>query len=299
MAQQNATLAILFADVSKSTRLYEVLGDQAAQEIIAKALKRLADAADRHGGTVIKTIGDEIMCTFPSAGTAVEAARDMQRSLGSMKVSDEPGLTHLNIYVGLHYGPVVLENGDVFGDAVNVAARMVAHAKPRQILTTEETVDLLPVEQKGAAQYSDTTTVKGKTGEIHVHEIVWERTDVTVMVDRKQLSDHFRLRLELRVRNRTVVVDHNKPTISLGRQSHNDMVVNDSRVSRTHARIEYRRGTFVLVDESTNGTFVKPEGGDPVRLNMDEHRLVGQGVIVLGRENAFDSPDSICYFVKV
>ncbi len=299
MVQENSTLAILFADIAKSTQLYEKLGDTKAKEIIGIALGRLTEVTHRYDGTVIKTIGDEIMCTFPSALKAVEAAQDMQRAVETVKVSDLPGLTKLNLYVGFHYGPVIREGGDVFGDAVNLAARMVALAKPRQILSTEETVSRLPVEQRASVHYSDTTQVKGKTGEINVYEVVWEKLDVTVMVDRSKLAEQFHLRLELKARTKTLVVDSKLPSISLGRQPHNDIVVNDSRVSRTHAKVESRRGVFVLIDQSTNGTYVRPNGAPAARVGMDEYKLTGEGVIVLGRENAFDSPDAIQYSIKV
>ena len=58
-------LAILFADVSGSTKLYETLGNTRAQTIISKALEVLSQAAGRHQGTIVKNIGDELMCTFP------------------------------------------------------------------------------------------------------------------------------------------------------------------------------------------------------------------------------------------
>ena len=74
MARKAATLAIVFADISGSTRLYESLGDQTARQLIAECLEVMTEQVAKYSGTVIKTIGDEIMCTFPSANQAVEAA---------------------------------------------------------------------------------------------------------------------------------------------------------------------------------------------------------------------------------
>ena len=79
----------------------------------------------------------------------------------------------------------------------------------------------------------------------------------------------------------------------------NDVVVNDNRVSRSHAKIEYRRGKFVLIDQSTNGTFVLFQGKKPIDIKRDEAPLLGTGIISLGREVNPDSPLSIHYSIKM
>ncbi|MEW5735570.1 MAG: adenylate/guanylate cyclase domain-containing protein [Thermodesulfobacteriota bacterium] len=298
MAEQEIPLTILFADIAKSTHLYEILGDVAAQKIIGVVLANLSQVAERHRGKIVKTIGDAVMCTFTSVNDAVEAAWDMQVTIGRLGFLEYPQISSLNIYVGLHSGLVVEREGDVFGDAVNVAARMAEIAKPRQILTTEKTVSELAPELAVMARCADTTTLKGKTGEVKIFEVVWEQQDQTVMVDGLLDSHVFRLRLELRLGNDIIEVDQNRPIVTLGRQSHNDLVVDDSRVSRSHARVEYRRGKFVLVDQSSNGTFVLPTGGKTTRLRRDEAPLLGHGLIGLGKPPDPDSPDSIHFMIK-
>ena len=141
--QHNAQLSILFADISGSTALYDKLGNERALQLITRTLDILILEMAKHQGTLIKTIGDEIMCTFPDVATAVIAAQAMQFAL--------EGQSHANghqIYVriGIHYGDVIQESGDVFGDAVNVAARVTAITRARQILTTQAVVDMLPQE---------------------------------------------------------------------------------------------------------------------------------------------------------
>jgi pSer/pThr/pTyr-binding forkhead associated (FHA) protein len=79
--------------------------------------------------------------------------------------------------------------------------------------------------------------------------------------------------------------------VTIGRQPHNNLVVNDIRVSRTHARIEYRRGKFILIDQSTNGTYTEGQEGDHIHLRRDEVPLSGSGVISLGRKIMRDSVD--------
>lgn len=298
--RKTVTLAILFADIAKSTHLYEKLGDKIARNLIAKCISLMTDATLKHNGTLIKTIGDEIMCTFPTANDAVAAAMDMHQDLEDMTVDDKPGAPPPNIYVGIHMGSVISEGGDVFGDAVNVAARMVSQAKQRQIITTEETVEELSPEYKSSAHCIDKTTIKGKSGEIKIYEVIWERQDMTVMLDDSPLEAvALRAYLELEYHGQTIEVDESRPSISLGRQSHNDVVVQDNRVSRTHARIEYRRSKFVLIDQSSNGTYALLQGKKKIALKRDEGQLLGNGIIALGREPNPDSPDVIRFVIKL
>ena len=297
--RETVTLAILFADIAKSTQLYETLGDKVAQDLIGSCLTRLSRVTAEHNGTVIKTIGDEIMCTFPSADDAVEAGMDMHQALEELPMMEKFGRPSPNIYVGIQWGPVIREGNDVFGDAVNVAARMVALSKQRQIITTEQTVEALTPEHRSSVRCIDKTTIKGKSGEIDIYEVVWERQDVTVMVEDSLDSLKVDSRLELEFHGTMIQINADRPSATLGRQGHNDVVVKDNRVSRSHARIEYRRGKFVLIDQSTNGTFVSIQGRKNLMLKRDEAQLFGSGVISLGRGIDADSPMAIRFSIKL
>jgi len=284
MTRKNITLAILFADVADSTKIYETLGNEAARKLIGDCISLLSKVTESHQGTVIKTIGDEIMCTFPTIDDAVAAAMNMNRNLMNMPVDGKPGAFPPNIYVGIQLGPVIREDNDVFGDAVNVAARMVALAKQRQIITTEETVEAMHSDSENTVRYVDKTTIKGKSGETKIYEIMWEEKDETIMMDASLDSVIIETRLELKSGNQILEVDQNRPSVTLGRQNHNDLVIDDVRVSRTHARIEYRRGKFVLIDQSTNGTYAVMQGEKSIKLKRDEAALLGNGIISLGRK---------------
>ncbi|MBW2610090.1 MAG: adenylate/guanylate cyclase domain-containing protein [Deltaproteobacteria bacterium] len=299
MTKENIDLAILFADIAKSTHLYETLGNKIAKNLIDSCISLLTRVTVQHQGTVIKTIGDEIMCTFQSANDAVEAAIEMNRGIEEMIVEGMPGAPPPNIYVGIQRGPVIREDNDVFGDAVNMAARMVAQAKQRQIITTEETVSALNPEHKELARCIDKTTIKGKSGEIDIYEVVWEQQDATVMVDEDFSAMTLQALMEVQFQGQQIDVDQNRPSITLGRQSHNEVVVNDNRVSRSHASIEYRRGKFILIDKSTNGTYALIQGKKSINLRRDEAQLLGNGIIGLGREVTPDSPLAIHYKIKL
>lgn len=172
-------LAVLFADVSGSTSLYERLGDRAALEAVATILDVLRSATGEFEGRVIKTLGDEIMAVFPSAQAAAHCAIGMQNRVAALPPFD--GI-QLGVRIGLHFGAVVEKGGDVFGDAVNTAARMTELAKSGQIATTEATVDALPSSLRHAARDLDRLSVKGKRGEIRVYEMIWrDDEDLTVL----------------------------------------------------------------------------------------------------------------------
>jgi class 3 adenylate cyclase len=299
MTRKTGNLAILFADIAKSTQIYEALGNKDAKNIIDSCLSLLRKATGDHQGKVIKEIGDEIMCVFPTALKAVEAAKDMHQALEDMPPMDKPGYTAANIYVGIQYGPVIIEGGDVFGDAVNVAARMVALAKQRQIITTQETISALPEGHEFDVHIIDKTTVKGKSGEMDIYEVIWEEQDLTVMMDDSVEAEVIKARLVLEFENNKLEMDENRPSATLGRQIHNDIVVKDGRVSRTHARIEYRRGKFILIDQSSNGTHLLIQGKKSVTIKRDETQLISNGLIGLGREPTPDSPKAVHYAVKM
>jgi len=300
MPREKLTLAILFADIAESTHLYEVLGNTIAQNIVGQCIALMNKVTIIHNGTVIKTIGDEIMCTFPSAIDAVEAARNMHEAFVEMPLDAKPGITPPNIYVGIQYGPVIREKGDVFGDAVNVAARMVSQAKQRQIITTEDTINALPQYHGFNVRCIDKTIIKGKSGTVDIYEIIWEQHDLTVTLDDSAYSiPTLKCTMELTFGPQSIEVDENHPSVTLGRQIHNDLVVNDNRISRSHARVEYRRGKFFLIDQSTNGTFALIQGKKKIHLKRDEKQLLGTGIIGLGRKVTPDSPKVIQYTIKM
>jgi len=273
---------ILFVDVCGSTKLYETLGNTRAQAVIAKTLDVLSQSTARNLGTVVKTIGDELMCTFPAAADAAQAAIDMQRSL---RQEEDAAVKAIQVRTGFHCGPVISDQADIFGDAVNVAARVVAHAKPGQILITKQTVENLPKEVGDSVRFVGSTHVKGKEGPLELFEVIWERENLTqlqAVVDTAPGN----IRLTARLGDVTLDVGAALPVLRMGRGTENEFVIMDPLASRLHARIEYRRNRFVLIDQSLNGTYLRREGKPEVVVRRDEATLEGSGVISLGQSTA-------------
>lgn len=298
MPQETVTLAILFADIARSSQCYEILGDKKAQRLISKCLLQLSDVAYQHLGSVIKTIGDEVMCTFPDADRAVAAARAMHQCLDRSADAGGTDWGTPNVYIGIHAGPVIRGKYDVYGDAVNTAARMKTLANPRQILISEQTADALTREHHSLIKYVGKERVKGKSGELNIYEYVWEQADMTTKLDRAVIPSLSQTSLALNYADKTLHIDRQHPGITMGRQRHNDLVLKYERISRTHARIEYRRGKFTLIDQSSNGTYVHIQGQADVYIIKDETSLHGTGIISLGRKAAPGSPGAIHFNVK-
>lgn len=282
MNQKTRQLAILFADISKSSNIYECLGDAAAQKIVGKILNLLSALTTEHGGKVIKTVGDAILATFPLTGNAIEAARSMQLAM-TKNISGDAKLS-INIHIGIHWGRVVIDNDDIFGDAVNITARVVDYANPRQIIATRAAIENLPDNPGHFTKYLTKITAKNISGELELYEIIYEDQNATVVIDSRQLEKAVNASLYLKQGEQVIVIDVRKPMISIGREDFNDIVIRYSWISRTHAYIESRNGVFLLKDKSTNGTFVYPKSADPVYVNKGEHPLTGKGEIIFGRE---------------
>ncbi len=284
---REAQLAVLFADVSGSTALYDTLGDVRARSIVARCIAVMTEATQRHGGTLVKTIGDEVMTTFPDAAAAAEAACEMQDAItGQMVVEGRP----LAIRVGFHFGPTLLEDADVFGDAVNLAARMASQAKSGQTLTTGATVDLLDAAQRKLCRQIDLTQVRGKREEIAIYEVLWQAEDATIMRAPWATQHRGGERLVLTAGGTRLELGEGHPSLTIGRAEQNDLVVHQPVVSRLHARIEFRNGRFVLTDLSANGTYVVADEDGSTYVHRDSFVLLGAGKLGLGEAV---SPDSL------
>jgi adenylate cyclase len=286
--------AVLFADIAGSTRLYDALGDTQAKLMIDEALGAMHAVTGRHRGRVVKTIGDELMCTFPDAERGFLAATDMQTAVHALAITK--GVKRM-IRVGFHAGPVIEEQGDVFGDTVNVAARMAGLAKGMQIMTTRATVDMLPEALRASTRPIAALAVKGKADELAVCEVLWQESDDLTMAAGAQ---HAVAAAELLVRHgaKEIVLGSERTALLLGRDPACDLVLADPKASRQHARIEKRRDKFFLTDQSSNGTYLTFEGEPEISLRREEVMLRRSGRIVFGHSATEPSPDAVEFSLR-
>jgi adenylate cyclase len=294
-------LAIVFADVVGSTKLYELLGDLRARDMVGICIEVMRGATDQNGGTVIKTMGDEVMATFVTADDALNAAAQMQKQITlhpGLKVEEQA----VAIRIGCNFGPVVRENRDIFGSAVHTANRMTSQAKAGQIMTTQTMVDHLSSEWRASVRQIDMATLKGRSSEVALYEVLWQPEDITSMVPAiavtSRASSHKGNRLRLRYQGQEIMVEDRRANISMGRAEENDLVVKGNLISRLHARVEFNRNKFMLIDQSTNGTFVVGKDGEEAFVRRDSMQIRGEGLIGLGKAPDSNSSQVIRYICE-
>ncbi len=273
--------AVLFADVAGSTKLYDTLGDTQAKQMVDECVDLMSSIASRYDGRVVKTIGDEVMCLLPDADSGCLAATDMQ-----LRISELPAVSNMKraIRAGFHAGPVILDDNDVFGDTVNLAARMAGVAKAMQIITTRATVDMLSPLLRKSSRPIASLAVKGKLDDVEVCEIIWQGEDeLTTMAASSSPALAGQAILRLQYGAMQVVLDKPNASIVLGRDASCNIAIADRMASRHHARIERRRDKYYLVDQSTNGTYVVFVGEPEIALRREEVMLRGNGRIAFGR----------------
>ncbi len=298
---KDLVVAILFADVVGSTQLYDQFGDTKASETVAHCLEVMKDATHQFDGTVIKTIGDEVMSTFSTVDDAMSAAAQMQgRITADQEQATEEERIPVSIRIGCHFGPVVQEQNDIFGAAVHTANRMTSQAKARQIVISGATVEQMGPEWKAQTRQIDVATVRGRIDEVALYELLWQPDEATSMVPTIEWESKTRnaTKLTLSFRETTVEVTDMKKNVNMGRADDNDLVVKGNLISRIHARVEKRRGKFILIDQSTNGTFLQNVEGDETFIRRDSTQLVGEGIIGLGRVAKPGTPLAIHFVLE-
>ena len=295
MAEQASEAAVLFADVSGSTKLYETAGNAIAHAAVESCVNIMKQKTQGAKGRVIKTIGDEVMSAFANADQAADAAIEMQTAISELP---PVGKTTLGIRIGFNFGPVVERDGDVFGDAVNLAARLAAVATKGQIITARETVMMMSPMLKANTRAITTIQVKGKAQEIQVYELMWQQSeDMTTLASHKSVFKPKNTTLRLKVQGAAdVVLSAERPSLALGRDQQADLVVKERMASRAHGKIERRLDKFILTDHSANGTFVTIEGDKEIILRREEFTLRGHGWIAFGqsRTGATDVIEFFC-----
>jgi adenylate cyclase len=275
---------VLFADVSGSTSLYETAGDDAALEAISACLAAARAATEASGGRVVKTMGDEIMSIFPGPDAAANAAADIQARIDALP---EVAGKKLGVRVGFHHGPVLQRDDDIFGDTVNLAARLVAQAKKGEIILSTDTAMQLGPVFRTMVRELHAITVKGKAEEIGLAELVWKRDlERTVVFGLRNRGSIARNALRLRYRGQEVARRRDSDSINIGRDPGSGLVVNDEMASRQHCTIERRQELFVLRDHSTNGTYVTVEGEAELAVRRSEFHLRKRGWISFGQPRA-------------
>ncbi len=276
---------VLFADIAGSSTLYERIGNEAAAKRINRCLKSMQRVVMHSGGQVIKLTGDGLMAMFDNADAAFEASTAIGMELGEPTTAEPK----IDIRIGFHHGTAVSTGNDLFGETVNVAARFCEVASTGTAVTSSETAKLLSRGNQRKLRKIPPRPLKGINRNFDLLELVCDDfskvTAVFASVDLAALNPAV---LQLDFRGESRRMDEGAHRLSIGRDPAADIVLTGTHASRRHCVIEERSGKFVVVDSSSNGTFVVEEGGRSLRLRREELVLDGSGWITFGRPRGPD-----------
>lgn len=277
---------VLFADLRGSTALYESLGNAQATAVVTHTIDSLARRVPAMGGQLVKTLGDGLMAVFAAPAMAVATAIQMQDVLESNAAAapSAAAMARLRLQIAMAVGEVVEVSGDCFGDAVNVAARLIDHAGDNESLITREVLDELAPETRAKFRSLDKVHLRGRAEPVEVHMMVASRgadTAATLMETRLDLAEPEGLQLFWR--DEAHQFTRADLPILIGRGSTCGLHIDEARVSRTHARVDWMGGSLQITDLSINGTYVRFSGDDEVlSLRRGACTLHGSGDIGLG-----------------
>jgi adenylate cyclase len=278
-------LAILYADVSGSTKIYEKYGDTVARNNIKICLDILSDIAKEHDGKLIKTIGDEAMCSFINPVMAAMAATVMHQALEDAINQGKFSIGEIHVKIGWHYGPVNHRGKEIIGEAPVTAQQIIRLAKADEILTSEQSILTLPDELKENAHCINSLEAEGYKGILNIFNMPWEDTEEVTKFEpacskNEEVSKLNVLMLEYK--GKIIRLDSENTHCRIGRGKENDLSVEGKFTSRLHAEISFKNNTFRLYDISTNGTDIVYADGETTRLRREEIFLSGEGVICFG-----------------
>jgi class 3 adenylate cyclase len=283
---------VVFTDLHGSTAVFEALGNVVATETITKITSWIAKQCEAANGRVVKTLGDGVLALFPDGASAVKAVVELQR--GHLKsMLKLPKGTGMPVRIGLASGDVELVAGDCYGDAVNVAARLCDLSGPNQIWADAASLNNVTEAQGVTFRILGPISIRGRAEPCTVYQIEWREEEVsdflTMQGEIDPLlipgeSDVLGREVELRWQDHSEVFRSFELPVNIGRVRNVEFMVNDPRVSRTHARLEWRNGSVVLVDVSSYGSWVRFSGssGADILLRREECVLHGEGELALG-----------------
>jgi len=281
MDAQHKSLTILFADISGSSLLYQDLGDTWAKNIVGEVLAGIIEFCHPFSGRCFKTIGDEVMLGFADASQAAQCAIELQQKFENHE-------HHIQLRIGAAYGEVIVEADDAFGRVVNDAAYLTNLAAAGQIIIDHALYQKLPEELKAQARIFDHIALKGSDFKAAVYRLYWRPRQEAYAETQIITASHIQRKIApftvmLGYQNESIEVFADDLPFSMGRDSlRNDLCIKQVLVSRQHCRIDMVNGKLVLIDASTNGTYLQTEQGTVLFLRRESYPLIGKGLISLG-----------------
>ena len=286
-------ITVLFADLAGSTRLFQEVGDAAAHQRVTDSLQCMKSVIENHQGKLLRTVGDAALASFDDTWLAYLAAVDIQRAHQALQLS---------VRVGFHHGDVIPDDGDVYGNAVNIAARVASFAEADEICITDDVAARLTVPQRANVQFMDRVDFKGIAEPMAVYRVNWRNdAEQTAIFSAYSPTERYttNMVLDLLIGAKRIRIDQENPVVSFGRAFDNHVIIDTELASRNHARIELTRGRYLFHDSSANGTYIKRGGYSTEFIRRETTSLDQFGSIGLGFSPDTPSPHVIEYRLRV
>lgn len=265
---------VLISDITGSTQLYETASNQIALEQVSKVLARMRQIIESTGGKCVKSQGDDVLSFFESSEQAFQAAWTML---------NESWPAGLSVHVGTYFGEFLNHENDIYGSAVNTAARLSSLAKPGEILVGDRGYDDLTPESKERLLMIGEIQLRGKANPTRVYSCsVTELSEQTVIFGgaNKERARGTEL-ADLQLNGKTWQISEGE-SLTIGRSADCDIVLKPAWVSRKHAALSIRRGQLEFTDHSSSGSLIRMANGSEVALHRRATLLNGSGAIFLG-----------------
>lgn len=270
--------AIVFIDVTDSMVFFDRVGQEDAVKAMLAFQEELKARSEVMGGRVVKTLGDGALLVFGTADNAVQFC---------LKVVHErrPGAGEMGVRAGMCHGEVMEESGDVWGDPVNVASRLLDLGTAKQFLTTKESLEKVTDDGSFQTRHFRNRQLKGRQEAVDVVELMPPTAEATAGMTRASLAAFRPKDKQLAMKIRYGDIEHElianniAEPITLGRSEGNTIIVRRPDISRRHLEIRSRDGKFYLKDHSSNGTQLQPSEGASFNVEKEEVLLHGSGKI--------------------
>lgn len=288
---------ILMADVSGSTPLYRRFGDTEASRLVFECVEGMQRIATARGGDFVRSKGDDVLCLFESPDEAVIAAKE---------ILDHGAKGAVSVHAGLHWGSVVWRGNELFGDAVNVAARLSSQAKENEVLISKSLVNRVSSEGSSDLRSMGEITLRGTDVPTEIFALMAAADDDHGVTKMTVQSTIFNVQQTEKAAKTVVHLAHGAwagtipegRAVKVGRSPQCDLVMPQAWVSREHGAISVHGGIVEFKDNSSAGSTVTIGGNPEIYIRRQTVALTGNGVIELGSNATGDTLPRITYSVK-
>ena len=276
---------VLVSDITGSTALFERLPETRALEIMSEMLKQMRALIEKAGGHCVKAKGDDILSFFDHPDAAFQAAWSM------LNASWDEGLT---VHAGLYYGEILSHADDIYGNAVNTAARLASLAKPGEMLLGDICFDDLSPENRARFSPIGALPLRGKEAAVRVFSCLITTLVAQTVVSRPSGAAGARTFAAFTLGDGHWQLDEDG-RLTIGRAVENDILRNHPSVSRSHGEVAIRSGQLEFTDHSSTGSVVRLPDGQEITVHRRTTLLSGSGLIFVGSGTRNDPGGAIAF----